>query len=290
MLRLLLFIVLVAALFIPLGCSEESSLESEPPPVSTIRVPADQPTIQAAIDASTPSGMVIVADGVYTGPGNRDIDFKGKSIKLRSENGALATIVECGGSQLEPHRGFTLITNENSAVIDGFTIREAYANEGAAIQIFGCSPRIENCIFESNSASVSGGAIRCKSASPLILNCMFVENEAMVGSAVYLIGGSTPVIENCLFAYNTTGGAVYPNEGTSIPTLLCCNLFANTYEGGDGNYFDRIANQASLRGNLSVDPAFCVSDDYTSLSASSPCLPANNSCGKLIGVVGQGCP
>ena len=272
------------------ACSDESPTVSDPPAVSTIRVPADEPTIQAAIDASTPSGTVILSDGVYTGPGNRDINFNGKSIKLRSENGPTTTIIDCAADSLNPHRAFSLISQENAAVIEGITIRNGYFNEAAGIQLQNASPRIEDCVFENNIAGVSGGAIRCKGASPLILNCTFIGNEATVGGGIYLIGGSTPVIENCLFAFNAEGGAVYPNEGTSIPTLLCCNLYGNEFEGGNGNYFERVADQDSLRGNLSLDPNFCNLDISAGLSASSPCLPANNSCGKIIGAIGQGCP
>ena len=49
--------------------------------------PADFNSIQAAINDSNDGDTVIVADGTYTGPGNRDIDFLGKAITVRSENG-----------------------------------------------------------------------------------------------------------------------------------------------------------------------------------------------------------
>ena len=48
---------------------------------------ADFSTIQEAIDAAVDGDAVLVAPGTYTGDGNRDIDFKGKAITVRSENG-----------------------------------------------------------------------------------------------------------------------------------------------------------------------------------------------------------
>ena len=59
-----------------------------------INVPADQPTIQAAIDASLGGGHeVVVAPGTY----NEVIDFMGKSITLRSSDGPELTIISGSG-------------------------------------------------------------------------------------------------------------------------------------------------------------------------------------------------
>lgn len=43
------------------------------------------PTIQAAIDASLDGDVILLEDGVYRGEGNRDIDFRGKSIAVLAQ-------------------------------------------------------------------------------------------------------------------------------------------------------------------------------------------------------------
>jgi hypothetical protein len=48
--------------------------------------PADFNNIQTATDDANNVDTTIFADIVYTGTGNRDIDFKGKAVTVRSEN------------------------------------------------------------------------------------------------------------------------------------------------------------------------------------------------------------
>lgn len=57
---------------------------------ATIRVPDHQPTIQAGIDAAMNGDTVLVADGLWIGEGNRDLDFGGKAIVVRSQSGPLS--------------------------------------------------------------------------------------------------------------------------------------------------------------------------------------------------------
>ena len=65
--------------------------------------PADFSTIQAAIDDSNDGDTVLVADGTYTGDGNRDIDFHGKAIIVKSENGPQNCIIDCNGTEADRH-------------------------------------------------------------------------------------------------------------------------------------------------------------------------------------------
>ena len=76
---------------ISLGLSGGTS----PAAADIINVPGDFPTIQAGMDAAMNGDEVVVADGIYTGDGNRDLDFGGKLITVRSANGPDNCIIDC---------------------------------------------------------------------------------------------------------------------------------------------------------------------------------------------------
>ncbi|MCH7947513.1 MAG: hypothetical protein IIC66_06905, partial [candidate division Zixibacteria bacterium] len=169
---------------------------------ATIHVPADLPTIQAGIDAAIAGDTVLVADGTYTGPGNRDIDFGGKGIVLKSENGTGVTIIDCEGSESNQHRGFYFHSGEDStAVVDGFTIQGGYADYGGGINCdSSSSPKRINNPISGNSAGGNGGGIYCIASSPTISNNTISGNttpcseDASVGNGggIYCVSNSNP--------------------------------------------------------------------------------------------------
>ena len=94
---------------------------------ATIRVPTDYPTIQAGIDAAAGGDIVIVADGTFVGSGNKDLDFNGKAITVKSENGPENCIIDCQGNG----RGFYFHSGETqSSVLSGVTITNGSADYG----------------------------------------------------------------------------------------------------------------------------------------------------------------
>ena len=85
-------------------------------PATTIHVPGDYSTIQAGINAASNGDTVLVADGTYY----ENIDFFGKRIVLKSENGAETTIIEIGTTDIPVvsfHNG-----EDRLSMIRGFTI------------------------------------------------------------------------------------------------------------------------------------------------------------------------
>jgi parallel beta-helix repeat protein/predicted outer membrane repeat protein len=201
---------------------------------STLLVPSQYATIQAGIDAAVAGDTVLVADGTYTGAGNKDLDFHGKAITVRSASADPATcIIDCEGSG----RGFYFHNGETSAsVVAGFTIRNGNVTSGSAGGArggaFSCSsstsPRLTNCTISGNMAS-QGGAIDCFYSNPTLTDCAITANLAFSGGAVYC-SNSSPALTRCVVRANiaTThaGGALYLT-GQSSPTLTNCTIGGN---------------------------------------------------------------
>ncbi len=172
----------------------------------TIHVPADQPTIQAGIDAAGDGDTVLVADGTWTGAGNREIDFGGKAISVISENGPAACIVDCG----DGGPGFIFASGETlESVLEGFTVRDGYGNPGGgAIQCFSSSPTIRNNVMVENVGYYAGGAMHVDGSAALIEDNLFSGNSLIAagggagGGGLYITGDPAPTVTGNSFEDN----------------------------------------------------------------------------------------
>ena len=244
-------------------------------------------TIQKAIDTASNGDTVIVADGTYTGPGNRDIDFLGKAITVRSESGPENCIIDCQNSGY----GFLLhSTEDENSILDGFTITNSY--DGIHCQ--DSSPTINNCTIGSNTGEWGSG-IYCAFSSPVITNCTISGNIGQIppgrGGGIFC-WESNPTIFNCIITGNKGGIACYDSSATitnctfsknsdeaiycglSSLTIINCILWGNTrgivdYGASISVTYTDIQGGWEGEGNIDADPLLTL-DGH--LQAGSPCI------------------
>jgi len=266
------------------------ALTAVPSRAATVRVPADQPTIQAGVDAASESDTVLVAPGTYTGPGNYDILLDGKGLVVRSESGPAATVIDCEGNG----RGFTLEGPMMfDPVIEGFTVKNGNGGErGGGVYCSGCSATIKGCVF-LNGHAVDGGAVFVSGdgvmASVSVVKCTFVRNIASFRGGITLGRyGATIHVENCIAIENQTlsGHSLFFSYAGNIVTLICCNNYGNL----PADWFGNLADQYGVDGNMRVDPMFCdVESGDFGLHTESPMRPEASPCGELVGALGVSC-
>jgi len=189
-----------------------------------IHVPADYPSIQQAVDAANTADNIIVHDGTYY----EHVDFKGKAITVKSENGPANTIVDGGTSMW----AFIFDDYETPASeLDGFTV----TNCGEGVRCIDASPTIRNCVATANLA---GGFLISSNSSPLIEDCTVTNNTAYHYGGGFLIeANSNPTIRRCTITYNTSswGGGGISCHGWSSPVIEECTI---DYNVGGGIYME----------------------------------------------------
>ena len=305
---------------------------------TVLNVPTIYTTIQAGIDAAQQGDTVLVADGIYSGDGNRDLTFYGKNITLKSVSGPGATSIIVGGSETDTHRAISFENGEDStSIVEGFTMGYGFVDVAVVFAgYYSGGVTLKNCIITQSS---SYGLFTNGWQKPITIDsCRFTGNgssgaylfsPATIRNSVFdhnnayglMIGGWNLVdISNCTFVANVYDGFVVEGEpplgrddqAAAEDSNRVYNSIA-AYNGGCGfgqifwsrpialscnNAFGNLGYdefcvgllEPGVNGNISEHPYFCdtASGDYH-ISDQSPCAPANNDCGLLMGTFDVNC-
>jgi len=195
----------------------------------TLRVPTDYPTIQAGIDAAQRGDLVLLEDGTYTGPGNHDVELRGKILTVRGKHGRESCIIDAIGQTM----GIGIFEGEDHrTILEGLTIRRAW---NAGLVVSQSSPTIRNCTIEDNGPT-SCGVLLIQRSAPLLENCLIRRNSANVsGGGIRCIEFSHPTIRGCLITDNYSGdvgGGVFGS--TSDLQMLNSTITDNSAVNGGG--------------------------------------------------------
>jgi hypothetical protein len=210
----------------------------------TIRIPADQPIIQAGIDLAVDGDTVLVAPGSYAA----NLLISGKGIYLLSELGADNTSVTPAttagniltldhitgksntirgfeftgvqGTHCIESRGGTCITVENCDFVDN-VVGDIYGGSyGGALLVRGTGIIRDNR-FVNNRGDVSdGGGIRiAEGGYSIIERNEFRHNSASCGAGIDLSDAINVIVRYNLFVADSAaeyGGAIYLRNATKI--------------------------------------------------------------------------
>lgn len=197
-----------------------------------LKVPADYPTIQSAVNAAQEGDTVLVSPGTYL----ENIQLQGRNIVLSSRyflepnpsNTIKQTIID-GSQPVHPDTASCILIfrGESAAtVIQGFTIQGGKGTvwldpagagtfrEGGGILTEGSSPIIRHNIIQNNIVtpggaglvSVGGGGIRSGEGAVRIENNTIIHNKGQgYGGGIVLNYCSGAVVQNNIIAYNYGG-------------------------------------------------------------------------------------
>jgi parallel beta-helix repeat protein len=186
-----------------------------PAAARVIPVPDSASTIQAGINMASSGDTVLVAPGTYA----ENDTWSGRPITLASHYLVTgdttyidSTVIDANHSGTVIHCGSGVDT---TALICGFTIRNASAGNGGGIYCDGGSPTITHNIIEDNVTSADGAGIMIMSrAAPIVEHNLIRHNQTNDwGGGIYIADGSSPRVRwNVLYDNGVAKGASIPRS------------------------------------------------------------------------------
>ncbi|MCK4735214.1 MAG: right-handed parallel beta-helix repeat-containing protein [Methanophagales archaeon] len=218
---------------------------------STIYVPGDYTTIQAAVDAASQGDTIIVKDGTYTE--NINVD---KSLTIRSENGPDSTIIQAEWP--------VFMVSADYVNISGFTVEGAFCGIDLYYADY-CNISNNNCsnnkagiyLRESNNNSISDNKCSSNNWAGISIsdsndNSISNNNCLNNGNGISLMNYSNNNSisnNNCL--NNGDGISISDSNDNSISNNNCLNNDASSI-----NLLN--SNNSKLTGNIMLENGVCI--------------------------------
>ncbi len=221
---------------------------------TTIRVPDDYATIQAALNIANEGDTVFVVAGTYI---ENIIWPETNGIKLIGQDSS-NTIIHGGNIKRTVFIGSSII--DSSTIFQGFKITGA---KGDGLCIYNCSPQLNLLRIEKNASNSNGGGLYIKNSNPIMTNITINSNTSEQGAGIYL-ENSNPIMMNMKIYSNVAkyyGGGLYMKD--SNPTMTNIAIYSNKATLSAGGIYlrdsDPIIENSAIYSNISSTDAGGVS-------------------------------
>ena len=225
-----------------------------------LNVPEEIAAIQSALDVAVDGDTVLIAAGTYTGEKNKNLDFNGKAIVVRSADGPDSTVIDCEWNG----RGFYFHSEEGyDSIVEGLTVKNGYQKytHGRGILIEDSSPLIiDSNIQDCNSGyitRVGNVSIQQGNSSSILYNLDHFENRGSDGAGIYCVN-SNMIVMGCVISGNVNdgmGGGIYV-ESSDIQIIDC--LISDNSAFGEGGGIYSLYSTMSLLSNYKSNNDNCL--------------------------------
>lgn len=227
-----------------------------------VRVPQDQPTIQAGIYAAAYGDTVAIAAGTYY---ERDIVMR-SGVWVRSADGDPASVTvdgasagrlfffddvqePCGLEGITVARGFhaqggggALIRDASATILNCIFLQNRavhpsiHLGVGGALLLSRSTVSVRGCAFTNNAAGLRAGAISGSVSDIVVQDCTFTANTASEEGGVARWAGGHLTFEDCAFRGNSAiyGGAIHILGSDNALVVRRCAFYENTAESQGG--------------------------------------------------------
>jgi len=199
-----------------------------------ISVPADQPSIQLAIDTAADGDVIIVSPGRYV----ENINFLGKGITVQSTNPEDKEVVAATIIDGNKAGSCVTIVDGRDCSLRGLTITNGNTEgSGGGVYCYYTSATISSNLVTGNYARTGGGGIAIELRKPAV-----VEGNTISGNSTFNYGGGVLInSRDCIVKDNTItsnsgpmGGGIFLFEEAQIIGNSICSNVAPEFESPGG--------------------------------------------------------